>query len=95
MVDDAVEGRAGRDGDAREALEAGGREDVDLDARAVERVVGRGRGPVEDEDGQLAQQRVGGVVEDDVLGRERQLVRDTHHRGLWRRTCGLNGQRRS
>ncbi|KAH6608373.1 hypothetical protein Trco_001719 [Trichoderma cornu-damae] len=79
VVDDAVEGRAGRDGDAREGPEAGGREDVDLDAGAVEGVVGRGRGPMEDEHGQLAQQRVCGVVESDVLGRERQLVRDTHH----------------
>ena len=79
MVDDAVEGRVRRDGDARVRLEAGWGVNVDLDPRAVECVVRRRGGTMEDEDGEVAEEGVGGVVEGDMLGRKRQLLRHTNH----------------
>lgn len=78
--DDAVVGRVGGDGQAREAAQAGGREDVDLDARAVVvREVGRRRGAVEEDDGQVAEEGIRGVVCDELLRRELNVVGDSNH----------------
>lgn len=54
MVDGLVEGRVGRDGDARIALEACRGEDMDLYSRAVESGIRSRRWAVEDENREMA-----------------------------------------
>lgn len=60
-------------------MEAGRCEDMDLDTGAVEGIVGGGRGAVEDEDREMAQQGVDGLIKSDMIGREGQIVGNANH----------------
>lgn len=62
MVDGLVEGRIRRDGDTRIALEARGREDVDLYSGAVKSGVAGCGGAVKYKYWQIGQARVGGII---------------------------------
>lgn len=87
VADRGIEWRIRRDGKSGEALQAGRGEDVDLDAGGVEGVVGGGGCAMEDEDGEVAEERIGGMVDGDGVWRERQLVGDSNHDGIGEIRC--------
>lgn len=79
MVDGGIERRVGRDGDSGIGVKASGGEDVNLDARAVEGGIGGGGGAMEDVDGEIGQEGIGGVVESDLLLGHSKLLGDSNH----------------
>lgn len=79
VVDDAIEGRVGRDGDSRKRLEACRAVDVDLDPGAVEGIIRGGGRSMEYQNRQMAEERIVGIVKSDMLMGERQLLGDTNH----------------
>lgn len=79
IIDRLIERRLRGDGDSRIALEACCSKDVYLDARAVERRIGRRRRAMEDKDGQVCQVSISCVVKSDLVLRQSQLVRDPNH----------------
>lgn len=61
---------------------------MDLESRAVEGIVCGRRGAVKDEDRQVAEQRIAGIIKSNMLWRESQLVSNTDHGRLLGRSHG-------
>lgn len=79
VIDRLIEGRLRRDGDPRIALRPCCSEDVYLDAGTAEgRIRGR-RSAMEDVDRQVCKLGIIGMVESDLVFRQGQLWRDSHH----------------
>lgn len=81
MIDNSVKGRVGGYRDTGIGLEASRTVDVDLNSGAVQGIVCRGRGTVEDEDGEVAEEGIGSVVESDVLGGKGEFFGNADHDG--------------